>query len=90
MNAWLPPAAFFHCISITEPKVVVVDEERQALLGPRAPELRQKGCQGIFSVRTKQRQDGVVPLDEALGQHQIRELPQLDLQPEVSGQSPPS
>lgn len=82
VNAWLPPAAFFHCISITEPKVVIVDEERQALLGPRAPELRQKGCQGIFSVRTKQRQDGVVPLDKALGQHQVRELPQVDLQPE--------
>lgn len=90
VNAWLPPVAFFHCISITEPKVVIVDAERQALLGPRASELHQSGCQGIFSVRTKQRQEGVTPLEDALAQHRAQELPKLNLEPEVSPGVDPS
>lgn len=83
VNAWLPPKAFFHCITITDPTVVLVDEERQTLLGPHASELKQRACRGIFSVRTRRAQEGVVPLEEALKKHSPSALPEQKLKPEV-------
>lgn len=83
VNAWLPPTAFVHCITITEPKVVLVDEERQALLGPRVAELRQHGCCAVFSVRTQKVVQGVTRLEDALRQHKTQEVRAAEIGPEV-------
>ncbi|BGP29607.1 hypothetical protein JCM10296v2_001346 [Rhodotorula toruloides] len=83
LNAWLPPSAFFHCISITSPTAILVDHERQDLLGEEgAGKLRDQGTKAVFVVRTREAKRGFERLDEALEKHQVKELPKIEIKDE--------
>ncbi|BGP22396.1 hypothetical protein JCM10295v2_001275 [Rhodotorula toruloides] len=83
VNAWLPSSAFLHCISITEATAVLVDSERQDLLGEEGVgRLRGQGTKAVFVVRTKEAKSGFERLDEALEGHKVQELPKIDINDE--------
>lgn len=85
LNAWLPTSAFFHCISVTSPTAILVDHERQDLLGEEgAGKLRSQGTKAVFVVRTKEAKRGFERLDEALERHEVKALPKIEIKDEVS------
>ncbi|GAA6006302.1 hypothetical protein JCM10207_000595 [Rhodosporidiobolus poonsookiae] len=80
VNAWLTPDAFFHCLSITEPTVVFVDDERERVLASRVDELRAAKTRALFVVRGRRAPaKGFERLEEALKQHRRAELPKVDI-----------
>jgi hypothetical protein len=84
VNAWLPPSAFLHCISVTEPAAVLVDLERQDLLGEDgAAKLRSQATKALFVVRTRQAKKGFEVLEDALEKHSPQELPKIEINDEV-------
>ncbi|BGP05563.1 hypothetical protein JCM10049v2_001369 [Rhodotorula toruloides] len=83
LNAWLPTSAFFHCISVTSPTAILVDHERQDLLGEEgAGKLRSQGTKAVFVVRTKEAKRGFERLDEALERHEVKALPKIEIKDE--------
>ncbi|GJN88100.1 hypothetical protein Rhopal_001056-T1 [Rhodotorula paludigena] len=82
VNAWLSPEAFFHCLSITEPAAILVDEERQQVLRSRVAELHKLGCRTLLVTRTSTAVAGFEPLSAALAAHAPSALPDIAIGPE--------
>ncbi|GAA5836817.1 hypothetical protein JCM11251_005796 [Rhodosporidiobolus azoricus] len=83
VNAWLSPDAFVHCLTLTEPTVIVVDEEREKVLAERVDVLRRKGAKVLLSVRSKGRKGGAFErLEDALEGCEARSLPSVQVGPE--------
>jgi acyl-CoA synthetase (AMP-forming)/AMP-acid ligase II len=48
LNATLQPDSQLHCLSISQPKIVLVDARRAAVLGPLTPDLAEVGITEIY------------------------------------------
>ncbi|GAA6049485.1 hypothetical protein JCM3770_007362 [Rhodotorula araucariae] len=82
VNAWLTPAAFCHCIFITEPTAILVDAERAEVLRPRLTDLRAGGCGTFLVARASAPPAGFEPFLAALAAHTPTALPNPDIAPE--------
>ncbi|GAA5898914.1 hypothetical protein JCM6882_004029 [Rhodosporidiobolus microsporus] len=83
VNAWLSPDAFFHCLSLTKPTAVFVDEEREKVLSGKIAKLRRLGAKVLFSVRSKSGAgDKFERLEDALPRCKERTLPSVRVDPE--------
>ncbi|CEQ39336.1 SPOSA6832_00846, partial [Sporobolomyces salmonicolor] len=83
VNAWLSPEAFAHCLELTQPRIVLVDEERAKLLQDRIAPLRRQGCKAFFVTRSSQQIGaGLEKLEDALRASPARDLPDVNISPE--------
>ncbi|GAA5949329.1 hypothetical protein JCM21900_005606 [Sporobolomyces salmonicolor] len=83
VNAWLSPEAFAHCLELTQPRIVLVDEERAKLLQDRIAPLRRQGCKAFFVTRSSQQVGaGLEKLEDALRASPARDLPDVNISPE--------
>ena len=80
VNAWLSPDAFFHCLRLTQPTAIFVDQERAEVLQEKVGQL---GAKAVFTVRTSKRFRGFDPLEEVLKEHKERKLPDISIVDEV-------
>lgn len=51
VNAWSLPDALYHCLSISQSALAIVDDERANLLSPLLTQLKASGCKQVFVVR---------------------------------------
>ncbi|BGP37471.1 hypothetical protein JCM10450v2_001377 [Rhodotorula kratochvilovae] len=79
VNAWLTPAAFHHCIAITEPTAILVDGERAEVLRPHVDALRKGGCLTFLVARSAAPPTGFEPFYAALKVHTPTALPNTEI-----------
>ena len=82
VNAWLTPEAFYHCVSITEPRALIVDAERAEVLGPKVASLRSLGCSSLLAARAPAPPAGFEPFVAALEAHEPEAFPRAEIGPE--------
>ncbi|GAA5863277.1 hypothetical protein JCM1840_007466 [Sporobolomyces johnsonii] len=83
VNAWLSPEAFAHCLELTQPRVVLIDEERAKLLQDRIDPLRRKGCKAFLVARCGHRAGaGLEKLEDALQASPACDLPAVNISAE--------
>ncbi|GAA6042818.1 hypothetical protein JCM8097_004444 [Rhodosporidiobolus ruineniae] len=82
VNCWLAPDAFFHCLALTEPIAIFVDEERAKLLGDKVGELKKLGLRASFVVRSRGDLSGFERLEPALEGNRATELPDVSIEAE--------
>ncbi|TNY19821.1 long-chain-fatty-acid-CoA ligase, partial [Rhodotorula diobovata] len=82
VNAWLTPEAFYHCVSITEPRALIVDAERAEVLGPKVASLRSLGCSSLLAARAPAPPAGFEPFVAALEAHEPRAFARPEVGPE--------
>ncbi|GAA5928967.1 hypothetical protein JCM1841_006433 [Sporobolomyces salmonicolor] len=83
VNAWLSPEAFAHCLELTQPRIVLVDEERAKLLQDRIAPLRRQGCKAFLVTRSSHQVGaGLEKLEDALRASPARDLPDVNISPE--------
>ncbi|GAA5987527.1 hypothetical protein JCM11641_007175 [Rhodosporidiobolus odoratus] len=83
VNAWLSPSAFMHCLKLTTPKAIFVDEERANVLRPYVAALRHAGTKALWTVRSRSLEEWE-RLEDALKRWKGGQVPEVDIKPEDS------
>lgn len=83
VNAWLPVPALIHCITLTTPRVVVLDVERAKVLADKAHELKEiGGTSKILVIREDKPPSGMLSFDAEFNKHKPQAVPEVQPGPE--------
>lgn len=85
VNAWLSPEALAHVLTLTEPKLAIVDEERASLFRQQLSGTAGARPKSLIVVRAAKGQtpQGFERYEDALETVSARDVPPVEIRPEV-------
>jgi acyl-coenzyme A synthetase/AMP-(fatty) acid ligase len=82
VNAWLPSEPLVYCLSNTNCKVIIVDEDRLKRLEAHYQTLAERGMQLLLVLRPKSKHASAISFDDWSRSQHSTPLPEFDIKPD--------